>query len=110
MKKNSAARTHRASALGPALPAVASHRRPTTATRLNSTRSRRPSARGSVISGAVPPPTASLEGGGAAPCTASVIRGVLEAEQGAGLHEESGVGAIVPTGPQTARGLERLRE
>src|SRR5256885_1034701 len=63
-----------------------------------------------VITAAVPPPTASLEGGGAAPCTASVIRGVLEAEQVAGLHEERVVGAIVPVEPEAARELERLRE
>ena len=44
-KKKSAARSHSAIALGPALAAVASHLSPSTATRLNSTRSRSPRAR-----------------------------------------------------------------
>src|SRR5690348_8150901 len=46
-KKNSAASSQSAIALGPALAAVASQRSPSTATRLNSTRSRSPSARSS---------------------------------------------------------------
>src|SRR3954471_13507696 len=44
-KKNRAARIHSPIALGPDLAAVASHRSPSTATRLNNTRSRSPSAR-----------------------------------------------------------------
>src|SRR5712671_5870269 len=104
MKKNSAASTHSASALGPALPAVASHRSPTTATRLKRTRSRRPSTRGSALS----------EGASAGRAEAlretSVIRGRLEAEQVAGLQEEGVVGAVVPVEPDAARELERLRQ
>src|SRR6185369_3839544 len=46
-KKNSAASSQSVSALGPALAAVASQRSPSTATRLNNTRSRSPSARSS---------------------------------------------------------------
>src|SRR5690349_8274723 len=46
-KKNSAASSQSAIALGPALAAVASQRSPSTATRLNNTRSRSPSARSS---------------------------------------------------------------
>src|SRR3954469_2327677 len=46
-KKNSAASSQSAMALGPALAAVASQRSPSTATRLNNTRSRSPSARSS---------------------------------------------------------------
>src|SRR3954470_16543013 len=44
-KKSNPASTQSASALGPAFAAVASHRRPTTATRLKSTRSRSPRLR-----------------------------------------------------------------
>src|SRR3979409_2234788 len=47
MKKNSAARTHIVSELGPAAAAVAVQRRLKTATMLNSTRSRRVRTRGS---------------------------------------------------------------
>jgi hypothetical protein len=55
MKKNSAARIQRETELGPAAAAVATHRRLSTATMLNSTRSRRPMVRGSAgtwVSGA----------------------------------------------------------
>src|SRR5712675_1580335 len=106
MKKNTAASTQSASALGPALPAVASHRKPTTAARLKRTRSRRPSARGSALSGTA---SAGRPEAGALRET-SVIRGRLEAEQVAGLHEEGVVGAIVPVEPDAARELERLRQ
>src|SRR3954469_2346132 len=46
-KKSNAASSQSVSALGPALAAVASQRSPSTATRLNNTRSRSPSARSS---------------------------------------------------------------
>src|SRR3954465_13103058 len=101
-KKNTAASSQSTSALGPALPAVASHRRPTTATRLKSTRSRSPRVRGSTVSGVA-------SGAAVALRVMSVIREGSEAEQVARLQEERVVGAREAAQAEAARKLERLR-
>src|SRR5678815_758276 len=63
-KKKSAASSQSAIALGPAFAAVASQRRPSTATRLNNTRSRSPSPRSSETA----PAERSLVRSSGAPC------------------------------------------
>src|SRR6476661_10932241 len=96
-KKNTAASTQSASALGPDLAAVASQRSPTTATRLKRTRSRRPSARLSVEAESC----ASLR------AAVSVIPSGLEAEDVTGLHEQRVIGAAVAAESEARRKVER---
>src|SRR3954471_12994399 len=98
-KKNTAASTQSDRALGPDLAAVASHRSPTTATRLKRTRSRRPSARLSVEAESCASPRAAV----------SVIRSGLGTEDVAGLHEQRVVGAAVAAEAEARREVERFR-
>src|SRR6476660_1839096 len=90
-KKNTAASTQSASALGPDLAAVASQRSPTTATRLNSTRSRSPSARCSVEAASC----ASARAADSDICLG--LESGLEPEEIARLHEQRVVRAAVAT-------------
>src|SRR5678816_2502224 len=83
-KKKSAASSQSAIALGPAFAAVASQRRPSTATRLNNTRSRSPSARSSE--GA--PSERREEWSSDAPAWLTGARSLLRDRQVADVHVE----------------------
>src|SRR5206468_3102789 len=83
-KKNSAASSQSASALGPALAAVASQRSPSTATRLNNTTSRSPSARSSEAA----PSARSDERSSDAPAWLTAVRSLLRDRQVADVDVE----------------------